>query len=156
MSTYGGPFEQRALATRDVHGCVRVGLAMSVVILLQCHLWAAGHKQRTKQVSSDANYASALATANRFLQAWQTGDLEAGMVLLSDGVRHAQSPDKFEDFFSSDAVRGFEITRGTSNRGRYRFPVVLVTTRGSQIRRKFSEIVVVDAGKNDWTVDKLP
>jgi len=142
--------------TRHVPSCTRVGLAISVAILLQSQLWAAGHKQHAKQAASDPNYASALATANRFLQAWQTGDLEAGMVLLSDGVRHAQNPDKFEDFFSTEAVRGFEITRGTLSRGRYRFPIVLVTTHGSQTRRKFSEIVVVDAGKNDWTVDKLP
>lgn len=137
-------------------GCLQAGLAMTAMILLQCHLWAAGHKPHAKQIASDPNYTSALATANRFLQAWQAGDLEAGMVLLSDGVRHSQNPDKFEDFFSSEAVRGFEITRGTLSRGRYRFPIVLVTTHGNQVRRRFSEIVVVDAGKNDWTVDKLP
>ncbi len=98
----------------------------------------------------------ALATANRFLHAWQAGDLETGMVLLSDRVRHSQDPEKFEQIFSSDSDRAFEIARGIGNRGRYRFAVVLVTSQGNRIRRRFSEIIVVNTGKNDWAIDKLP
>jgi hypothetical protein len=98
----------------------------------------------------------ALAAANRFLHAWQTGDLENGMVLLGDNVRHSQNADKLEQFFSSGTNRAFEITRGHGHQGHYSFPVVLVTTRGSHVTRKFSEIIVVDTGKNDWVVDKLP
>ena len=50
----------------------------------------------------------------------------------------------------------FEISRGKGTAGRYRFPVVLLTTTGTHTRRHFSEIVVAPTGKNDWVVDKLP
>ncbi len=40
--------------------------------------------------------------------------------------------------------------------GRYSFPVVLVTAGGSHVTRRSSEIILVDTGKNDWVVDKLP
>jgi hypothetical protein len=98
----------------------------------------------------------ALAAANHFLHAWQTADLENGMVLLSDSIRHSQNADKLEQFFSNGKDRAFEIARGHGHPGRYSFPVVLVTLRGSHVTRKFSEIVVLETGKNDWVVDKLP
>ena len=104
----------------------------------------------------DPDYVFALATANRFLRAWQSDDLETGMVLLSDRVRHSQSPEKIEQFFAGTPDRAFEIARGQGNRGRYRFPVVLVTATGTRLRRRSSEITVVNTGKNDWVVDKLP
>ena len=120
--------------------------------------WAGTHSHPAKQENvSDPGYVFALAAANHFLQAWQTGDTEAGMVLLSDGLRHAQSADKLEQFFSNAKDRAFEITRGHGHRGRYSFPVVLVSLRGlTHITRKFSEIILVESGKNDWVVDKLP
>lgn len=106
---------------------------------------------------SDPDYVFALAAANHFLHAWQTGDIENGMVLLSNGLRHSQNAEQVEEFFSNATNRAFEITRGKGHAGRYSFPVVLVTPRGSShITRKFSEIVLVDTGKNDWVVDKLP
>jgi hypothetical protein len=79
------------------------------------------------------------------------------MVLLSNSLRHSQNADRVEEFFSNATNRAFEITRGKGRSGRYTFPVVLVTPRGSsRITRKFSEIVLIDTGKNDWVVDKLP
>jgi len=117
---------------------------------------AGSHKHSKQTTSSDPGYVFALATANRFLHAWQTGDLETGMVLLSDHVRHSQNPETFEQLFSADADRAFEIGRGQGNRGRYRFAVALVTSPGGRIRRHFSEIIVVNTGKNDWAIDKLP
>jgi hypothetical protein len=98
----------------------------------------------------------ALAAADHFLHAWQTGDPENGMVLLSDRVRHSQNADKLEQFFSHGTDRAFEIARGHRHHGRYSFPVVLVTPRGSHVTRRFSEITLVETGKNDWVVDKLP
>jgi hypothetical protein len=99
----------------------------------------------------------ALAAANHFLHAWQTGDLENGMVLLSDSIRHSQNADKLEQFFSNATDRAFEITRGHGHQGRYSFPVVMVTPRGSShVTRRSSEIVMVETGKNDWVVDRLP
>jgi hypothetical protein len=98
----------------------------------------------------------ALATANRFLHAWQAGDLENGMLLISDGIRQSQNADKFEQLFSTANERAFEIGTGYGHRGRYSFPVVLLAPKGARVTRRSSEITVIDAGKNDWVVDKLP
>jgi len=120
-------------------------------------VWARTHSHSAEEGPLDPGYVFALAAANHFLHAWQTGDLETGMVLLSDGLRHSQNADKVEQFFSSGKDRAFEITRGHGHLGRYSFPVVLVTPRGSShVTRRFSEIVLVETGKNDWVVDKLP
>jgi hypothetical protein len=124
------------------------------------------HKHPAPSAPSDPAYVQALATANRFLYAWQGGDLANGMVLLSDQVRHAQNADTLERFFSAETDRAFEIRSGHGNHARYGFPVVLVTTKtdsgatgnssNKSVTRKSSELVLIDAGKNDWVVDKLP
>jgi hypothetical protein len=138
-------------------------LAGFLVVLLVPPAWARSHSHSVEpSITSDPGYGFALAAADRFLQAWQTGDVESGMVLVGDSVRHSQSADKLEQFFSNAHAndRAFEITRGHGRAGRYSFPVVLVTPlvtpRGTHVTRRFSEITVVDAGKNDWVVDKLP
>ncbi len=82
--------------------------------------------------------------------------MENGTVLLSDEIRKTQNADKLEQFFSTGTERAFEITRGHGHSGLYSFPVVLVTLRGSHVTRKFSEIVLVETGKNEWAADKLP
>jgi hypothetical protein len=120
-------------------------------------VWARSHSHPAKQESiSDPAYVFALAAANRFLHAWQMGDAETGMVLLGDRVRRSQSADKLEQFFTDATDRAFEIERGRGHHGRYNFPVVLVTSGGSHVTRRSSEIILIDAGKNDWVVDKLP
>lgn len=131
---------------------------MATILSALCSpAWAAGHKPHArKSAQEDAGYAAALNAANRFLHAWQSGDLEAGMVLLSDHARRAQNPDRFEEFFAAGTERGYEISRGTGRQGRYRFGVALVTLQRSQVRRRVSELVVVHTGRNDWAVDKLP
>ena len=129
------------------------------LFLLTAPLWARSHGHPAKQENpSDQGYVFALAAANHFLHAWQTGDLENGMVLLSDGIRHSQNAEKLEQFFSTgkDNARAFEITHGRGHQSRYSFPVVLVTSQGSHVTRKSSEIIMVETGKNDWVVDKLP
>jgi hypothetical protein len=134
---------------------------MFVPILLASIGWAGPHKHVVKQESpTDPGYVLALASVNHFLHAWQTGDIENGMVQLSDGLRRAEDADKVERFFyDADANvkdRAFEIGRGHGQPGRYRFPVVLIGIQGSRITRKVSEVIVVETGKNDWVVDKLP
>jgi hypothetical protein len=126
-----------------------------LTIFLATPAWSRPHKP---EAPADAGYVFALAAANHFLHAWQTGDLENGMVLLSDGLRHSQSADQMEDFFSNakTQIRSYEITTGHGNPGHYTFPIVLVTPRGSHLSRKFSEITMIEAGKNDWVADKLP
>jgi len=130
----------------------------SLLLLFPLGVWAASshHPHSGHPAPEDPGYVLALATANRFLHAWQTGDLEAGMVLLSDHVRHSRNPDEIEQFFSGAADRAFEIMHGKGKPGRCRFPVVLVTGEGRRTHRKFSEIILVNTGKNDWVVDKLP
>jgi hypothetical protein len=137
---------------------VKIRLAVCLFLLLTNSVWAGSHSHPAKQADPlDPGYVFALAAANHFLHAWQTGDAENGMVMLSDGLRHSQNADQVEEFFSNATNRAFEITRGKGHSGRYTFPVVLVTPRGSsRITRKFSEIVLIDTGKNDWVVDKLP
>ncbi|MGB8012602.1 MAG: hypothetical protein WCF68_13380 [Terriglobales bacterium] len=127
------------------------------LFLLTAPLWAGSHGRPAKPAApSDPGYVFALAGANHFLHAWQVGDLANGMVMLSDGLRHSQNADRLEQFFSTEEDRAFEITRGHGHKGRYSFPVALVTMRGSHVTRRFSEITLVETGKNDWVVDKLP
>ena len=107
----------------------------------------------------DPGYVSALAVANHFLQAWQSGDVESGTVLLTGHAKEALNREALDRFFSNPDPSGYEIDRGTLvKRGRYEFAVVLVTSasKSPRIRRRFSSIVIVNTGKNDWAVDKLP
>jgi hypothetical protein len=135
---------------------VKIRLA-AYFFLLTTPIWARSHGHPAKlENPSDPGYVLALGAANHFLHAWRTGDVEAGMVLLSDGFRRKQTSDKLEEFFSNATNRAFEITRGHGHQGLYSFPVVLVSIRGDHVARKFSEIILVESGKNDWVVDKLP
>jgi hypothetical protein len=136
---------------------MRFACLFLLTLFLAIPAWSRAHPHSSKQETpTDAGYVFALAAANHFLHAWQTGDIESGMVLLSDGLRHSQSADKMEEFFSNKATRSFEITSGHGNSGRYTFPIVLVTARDTHVARKISQITLVEAGKNDWVVDKLP
>lgn len=117
---------------------------------------AAGANPRT---ALDPSYVPALAVANHFLQAWQSGDVESGTVLLTTHAKESLSRDDLDRFFSNPAPSAYEIDRGTLvKRGRYQFPIVLVTsaTKSPHIHRRFSTIVIVNTGKNDWALDKLP
>lgn len=128
-----------------------------LLIVFTSPSWAGSHSHRAKQENpTDPGYVLALAAADRFLHAWQIGDIENGMVQLSDRVRRSGNADKVEQFFSDAKDRAFEITRGNGQPGRYHFPVVLIWTQGSRITRKVSELILIETGKNDWVVDKLP
>ena len=110
----------------------------------------------------DADYVAALATANRFLHAWQTQDHEAGLLLLTDAAKKQTSEDRLEMFFSSSGSsrEGFEINHGKRLKaGRYQFPVALwqiVPGKDRKPHPHFSEIIVVRTGKDEWAIDKLP
>ncbi|MGB9237159.1 MAG: hypothetical protein WCC04_22345 [Terriglobales bacterium] len=141
-------------------------MTMQVAVLaffLTVSAWGRTHKKSAETSPSGPEYVVALATANRFLHAWQTGDLADGIGLVSDGIRHAQTAGELERFFSAETDRAFEIRAGHGNRGRYSFPLVLVTLKPVQgsnghqsVSRRSSEIILVNAGKDDWVVDKLP
>ncbi|MGA7905926.1 MAG: hypothetical protein WCA16_00870 [Candidatus Sulfotelmatobacter sp.] len=110
------------------------------------------------------DYASALAAADRFLQAWQTGDIENGMVLLTGHAKQKISTSDLETFFSASAPEAYEITRGKPLRGgRYEFPVMLLGpssavagAKAGHLHRRFSSLIVLHNGNNDWAIDKLP
>jgi hypothetical protein len=112
------------------------------------------------RVPSDRAYVSALAAANRFLQAWQNQDHETGLLMLTDDAKQHSSEDRLEAFFSSGADAAYEIARGKKMKaGRYAFPVTLFpfhTGSTTSDRPQKSEIVVVRAGKDEWAIDRLP
>ncbi len=128
---------------------------LTIFLMAPVSVRSSSHPAKPTDVS-DPGYVFALAAANYFLHAWQIEDAENGMVMLSDQIRHTQNPDQLEQFFLNGKDRAFEITRGRGHPGRYSFPVVLVTHRGSHVTRRSSEIILVETGKNDWVVDKLP
>jgi hypothetical protein len=108
----------------------------------------------------DPGYVPALAAADHLLQAWQSGDVENGTVLLSTHAKEAATADTVEKFFSTSAPSAYEVGRGKLlKRGRYEFPVVLMNSAGKNLRTRrlrFSSIIVVNTGNNEWTVDRLP
>jgi hypothetical protein len=107
----------------------------------------------------DPGYVPALAAADHFLQAWQSGDLENGTALLSSHAKEVATTEVVEKFFANPVSSAYEIGRGKLlKRGRYEFPVVMVTeaAKNTRAHRHFSSIIVVNTGNNDWAVDKLP
>jgi hypothetical protein len=124
---------------------------------------AASRMEPARSSTLGSDYTSALATADRFLQAWQAGDAENGMVLLTGHAKAKISPDDLEAFFSAASPAAYEIARGkVIRRGRYQFPVLLLGGQSSPSaskglpRRRVSSIVVLHTGNDDWAVDKLP
>ena len=108
----------------------------------------------------DQEYVAALATANRFLQAWQTQDSETGILLLSDKVKQHTREERLQSFFSraENAQQAYEISGGKKLKaGRYIFSVALFDSRNStSTERRLSEVIVTRMAKNDWVIDKLP
>jgi hypothetical protein len=108
----------------------------------------------------DPGYASALAAANRFLQAWQNQDHETGLLMLTDVAKQNSSEDRLEVFFASGRDAAYEIARGKKLKaGCYAFPVALFSSASgtsNSTRPQRSQIVVVRAGKDEWAIDKLP
>ena len=141
---------------------LKIRVAVFALLILSAHLtaipaWARSHTQPGRSAApSDPDYVSALATANRFLHAWQAGDLENGVVLLSDRIRHSENAGQLEAFFSNASDRAYEIGTGHKRGDRYRFPVVLLAPQAGHVARRSSQIIVANTGKNDWVVDKLP
>jgi hypothetical protein len=130
-----------------------------------CLLFAVPLGARTKPTTAppaDADYISALATANRFLYAWQTQDQETGILMLTDQLKQHTPEERMEAFFTGlGAQHAFEVGRGKKlGPGRYSFPVALFSPAEAPGRKRthpaVSEVVVSRAGKNDWAIDKLP
>jgi len=139
-------------------------LAFPLVILSLAPMLSTSADARNKHSSSlavlDRGYSSALAAANRFLQAWQNQDRETGLLMLTDVAKQATSQERTDSFFSSGNDAAYEIARGRKLKaGRYAFPVTLFTVEsnsGEPGRPQRSQIIVVHAGRNEWAIDKMP
>ena len=120
-------------------------------------------RTKPRLVAFDRDYSSALATADRFLHAWQMRDAESGILLLTDRVREHTAEDQMQEFFSAErsTSSSFEIGRGKRlAANRYEFPIALFlhdTGKTRELSRpKASSLIVVKIGRDDWAVDKLP
>ena len=120
---------------------------------------------RRSNRATDSGYVAALGAANRFLQAWQNQDHETGLLMLTDDAKEHSSEDHLESFFASGGDSAYEIARGRKMKdGRYSFPVTLFPFRPVPLhpgaarpdRPQKSAIVVVQAGKDEWAIDRLP
>jgi hypothetical protein len=135
-------------------------LAVSFAALLSTSAATKSRHSPALSSSPDRAYASALAAANRFLQAWQNQDHETGLLMLTDAAKHQSSEDRLEMFFSSGSDSAYEIARGKKLKaGRYAFPITLFVFHSGTTwsdRPQKSEIVVVRTGKDEWAIDKLP
>jgi hypothetical protein len=132
--------------------------ALSLILCLSLLLSPMAAKTRPA-AALNPGYLPALAAADHFLQAWQSGDVENGMALLTSHAREKVTTEVLEGFFSNSGPSAYEIDRGKLlKRGRYEFPVVFVSAASQNVRahRRFSSIVIVDTGHGDWAVDKLP
>ncbi len=130
-------------------------LSLIFCILLPQSLSAA----KTPATELRPGYLPALAAADRFLQAWQSGDVENGMALLTGHVKKTATTEVLDKLFSHPQAAAYEVVHGKLlKRGRYEFPVVLIEEDENHRhpRRRFSSVVIVDTGNNDWAVDKLP
>jgi hypothetical protein len=128
------------------------------LLLSTCLLLSAEARTRPASAVLDRDYAAALATANRFLAAWQAQDRENGLVMLTEAAKQHVSEDRLEEFFSPGADAAYEISRGRKmDGGRYVFPVTLFGAgTGHRVRPRVSQMIVVESSQNDWAVDRLP
>jgi hypothetical protein len=144
-------------------GLHRKLLTIALALFLIQPLEVALARTRPLRATFDQDYASALATADRFLHAWQTQDAESGLLLLTDRVRQHTAEGKLHDFFSAErnSNASFEVGRGRRlPGGRYRFPVALFTADAANGRRALrpqaSALIVVPISRSEWAVDTLP
>jgi len=78
---------------------------------------------------------------------------------VEPSCQDAATTDVIEQFFSKAGPSAYEIGAGKLlKRGRYEFPVVPISgaSKATRTRCRFSSVVVVNTGNNDWAVDKLP
>ncbi len=141
---------------------IRALLSSALVFSLLSPLFT--HHAQAKPFPSrapDVDYIPALAAANRFLQAWQMQDQEAGLMMLTDAAKQSSSEERLQTFFSPGPDAAYEISPGKKLKaGRYSFPVALYQSvpgkPGQRVRLWHSQLVVMRAGKNEWGIGKLP
>ena len=143
-----------------VHCGVRVFLALILAASLIPAPVFARIRAHHAQSAPDADYVSALAVANKFLNAWQNHDEETGLLLVTEALKKSSSEDNIANFFTSAPVVTYEIGRGKKLKpGLYAFPLALYNSRVGTEKvcpRRYSQLNVIKTGKEDWAIDKLP
>ena len=130
--------------------------AITILLLSLTSTSQARNVHRAARTSLDPAYGSALAAANRFLHAWQNQDHETGIVMLADTARQHASPEALQSFFSPGPDAAYEITHGQRLKtDEYAFPLVLFGSSQSS-RPRYCKLIVLRAGKGDWSVEGLP
>lgn len=151
------PHQTRSHGKRNrllVFTCRLAAWLLSVSIAL-----TAGSTKAKPPATLDPEYGPALATADHFLQAWQSADIENGMALLTERAKENMNRDDLDNFFLNESAIAYAIDHGKAvKRGRWEFPVLLIVANAKdhRSRRRFSTIVVVNTGHDEWAVDKLP
>jgi hypothetical protein len=131
-------------------------LAILLVSCVSTHVLARSAK-RAHHLQVDDGYHNALAAADRFLHAWQIQDHETGIMMLSDEARQRVSNEQLDEFFSPGPGAAYEIERGRRiGSNQYAFPIMLFDQKGRSSLPRSCRIVLSKAGKDDWTVKKLP
>ncbi len=135
-----------------------MGLALSAPSLAKARKHKPPVQPKAATQPNDAHYIAGLATANRFLAAWQSNDQPAALPLLTKRAKQQSTEEGVDQFFSGSSLRGFEITHGLALRpGRYQFPIVLLQVDDAgHTHRRMSDVIVTNTGGNDWAVDRLP
>ena len=131
--------------------------AVPIILLCFVSITSFAHIRKKAPDKVDPAYSSALATANRFLNAWQMEDHETGIVMLTDSARGHVSSRQLQSFFSPGPQAAYEIAHGRRlRRGVYEFPVVLFHASETATRPDACTIIVTKQGRGDWAIDKLP
>lgn len=146
------------IPSRQFFRAFRWGCLCAITFTLSTSTLAWAKKHKTPAQPSDSNYIAGLATANRFLEAWQGNDQAAAMPLITNRAKQQATEDGVDLLFSGPTTRAFEIAHGRALRaGRYQFSVVMLQADDSgHTRRRIGDLIVTNTGKNDWAVDKLP
>jgi hypothetical protein len=136
---------------------VRRVLAVAAITLLAMPVWAG----KPESVSPSAAYVSALRVADAFLQAWATGDADAGFSLVSQRLRADTAEAEIRQYLeglSNPHHMCFEVGAGTEvDSTRLAFPVVFydyyLGEPGAYRHAGSLEVVREPGG---WRVDALP
>lgn len=80
--------------------------------------------------------------------------------MLTDAAKQSISESQLDELFGAEksGSRGFELVHGKKlHPGRYEFPVVLFEGgKGRNAASRYSRLVVVREGKDEWVIDQLP
>jgi hypothetical protein len=131
------------------------------IVFIAAALFPALLCARSKSEPVDRDYLAALAVADRFLTAWQTGDQETAILLLDDRLRQPAQEEKLQALFSAAGGQSaYELCRGRKlASGRYEFPIALFRIAESSPKWQHprpATLVIVHSGAGDWLIDKLP